>query len=225
MNQLDIVIDAITSRRSVRGFLPKPVSVGLINKILATASYAPSGSNIQPWKVHVVTGGKRDELSRQLRDAHVRNLPEEREYDYYPVNWRSPYIERRRETGWGLYETLGIKKGDRKASAQQHERNYAFFGAPVVLIFSIDNDLQQGSWLDYGMFLQNIMVAARACGLHTCPQAALANYPGITKNLLGISEDQTVICGISMGYEDSNCLANRYRPPRITLDEFVTFHS
>ena len=225
MNEFDIVVDAITSRRSVRGFLPDPVSIDLINKILATASYAPSGSNIQPWAVHVVMGETRDELSRRLLDAHSSKLPESREYDYYPVNWRSPYIERRRETGWGLYETLGIEKGDRQASAQQHGRNYTFFGAPVVLVFSIDNDLQQGSWLDYGMFLQNIMVAARACGLHTCPQAALANYPGIIKSQLGIGDEQTIICGIAMGYEDTDCPANRYRPSRIRLDEFVTFHS
>lgn len=225
MNEFDIVVDAITSRRSVRGFLPEPVSVDLISKILATATYAPSGSNIQPWKVHVVMGAKRDELSRLLLDAHNRKLPENREYEYYPVQWRSPYIERRRETGWGLYETLGIKKGDRQASAMQHGKNYAFFGAPVVLIFAIDKDLQQGSWLDYGMFLQNIMVSARGCGLHTCPQAALANYPDIIKSQLGIAADQTVICGISMGYEDTGCPANQYRPARIGLDDFVTFHS
>lgn len=225
MNEFNTVVDAITSRRSVRGFLPEPVSIDVINQILSTASYAPSGSNIQPWNVHVVMGEKRQELSRQLLDAHDRNVSEIREYDYYPVQWRSPYIERRRQTGWGLYETLGIQKGDRVASSRQHGRNYLFFGAPVVLVFSIDKDLQQGSWLDYGMFLQNIMVAARAYGLHTCPQAALANYPGIVKSQLGIGDDQTVICGIALGYEDTGCAANRYRPERIGLDEFVTFHS
>ncbi|RTZ41587.1 nitroreductase [Candidimonas sp. SYP-B2681] len=225
MNQFDIVFEAITSRRSVRGFLPEPVSDELISKILSAASYAPSGSNIQPWKVHVVTGAKRDELSRLLLDAFERKLPESREYDYYPVQWRSPYIDRRRETGWGLYEILGIKKGDREASSQQHGRNYQFFGAPVVLIFTIDKDLEQGSWLDYGMFLQSIMIAARGCGLHTCPQAALANYPDIVKSTLGIGNDQTVVCGISMGYEDTTCVANQFRPERIPLEDFVIFHS
>lgn len=225
MNEFDIVAKAITSRRSVRGFLPEPIDISLINQILSTSSFAPSGSNIQPWKVHVVMGEQRNELSRLLLDAHARKLPESREYQYYPVQWRSPYIERRRETGWGLYETLGIQKGDRQASAEQHGKNYSFFGAPVVLIFTIDNDLQQGSWLDYGMFLQNIMVSARGCGLHTCPQAALANYAAIVKECLGIHEDQTVICGISMGYEDTSCVANQYRPDRIELDDFVTFHS
>ncbi|TCT10846.1 nitroreductase [Paralcaligenes ureilyticus] len=223
MDTSQIVLDAITSRKSVRGFLPKAVDISLIEKILAAAARAPSGNNIQPWKVHVVTGTKRDELSRALVDAHNQKRPETREYEYYPVAWRSPYIERRRETGWGLYGTLGIRKGDREATARQHGKNYLFFQAPVVFIFTIDNDLEKGSWLDYGMFLQNIMVAARGCGLHTCPQAALANYPDIVKSLLGIGDDQVVVCGMSMGYEDTGCLANRFTTSRIDLSEFVTF--
>mgnify|MGYP003582946376 FL=1 len=225
MNEFDIVAEAITSRRSVRGFLPKPVDSQLIARILSVASHAPSGSNLQPWQVHVLMGDKRDELSKLLLDAHNQNMPSTREYDYYPVQWRSPYIDRRRVTGWGLYQTLGIAKGDRIATAAQHGRNYAFFGAPVALIFTIDSDLQKGSWLDYGMFLQNIMISARACGLHTCPQAALANYPDIVKKLLDIGEDKTVICGMSMGYEDTDCVANSFKPERIELDEFVKFHS
>ncbi|HEY9280361.1 MAG TPA: nitroreductase [Eoetvoesiella sp.] len=225
MSNAEIVADAIRSRRSVRGFLPRPVDMALISEILMAASYAPSGSNIQPWQVHVVVGSKRDELSKALVDAHNQKRPETREYEYYPVEWRSPYIERRRQTGWGLYETLGIQKGDRQASANQHVKNYAFFGAPVVLFFTIDNDLEKGSWLDYGMFLQNIMVAARGHGLHTCPQAALVNYPDIVKSKLGIGDSQIVVCGMSMGYEDTNCLANQFRPPRVDLDSFVKVHS
>ncbi|MYN12927.1 nitroreductase [Pusillimonas sp. TS35] len=218
------VAEAITSRRSVRGFLPRAVEPRLIQDILNIARHAPSGSNIQPWKVHVVQGDARRRLSELLSDAHDRGEPARREYEYYPVNWRQPYLARRRETGWGLYSTLGIQKGDRAASAAQHGRNYQFFDAPVVLLFTIDNDLEKGSWLDYGMFLQNIMIAARGVGLHTCPQAALANYPDLVKQVLGIADDQTVICGISIGYEDPDCPANRYRPERIALDEFVTFH-
>ena len=225
MNKFDIIADAITSRKSVRGFLPKPVDSELISRILSVASHAPSGSNLQPWQVHVLMGDKRDELSKLLLDAHNQNMPSTREYDYYPVQWRSPYIDRRRATGWGLYQTLGITPGDWAATAQQHGRNYVFFGAPVALIFTIDSDLQKGSWLDYGMFLQNIMISARACGLHTCPQAALANYPDIVKKLLGIGDDQTVICGMSIGYEDTNCVANSFKPQRIGLNEFVKFHS
>jgi nitroreductase len=220
----EFVDEAIRTRRSVRGFLPTPVPMKTVRDILSVASYAPSGSNIQPWKVHVITGRARDELSSALLQAHARNQPESREYDYYPTKWRSPYIERRRQTGWGLYETVGVVKGDREGSARQHARNYAFFDAPVVLMFCIDSDLGKGSWLDFGMFLQNIMVAARGRGLHTCPQAALANYPDIVKPYLGIGADQTLVCGLSMGYEDPECVANRFRPPRIELDEFVTCH-
>jgi nitroreductase len=220
----EVVDEAIRSRRSVRGFLPTPVPMETVKEILSVASYAPSGSNIQPWKVHVISGRTRNALSAALMDAHERKKPETREYAYYPTKWRSPYIERRRETGWGLYATVGVAKGDREGSARQHGRNYVFFGAPVALIFCIDNDLEKGSWLDFGMFLQNIMVAARGRGLHTCPQAALANYPDIVKPCLGIGSDQTLVCGMSMGYEDPDSIANRFRPARIGLEAFASFH-
>ena len=220
----EAVVQAITSRRSVRGFLPRQVDAQLLRRILAIAAAAPSGSNIQPWKVHVATGSMRDELSAALHAAHESGVATAREYEYYPMAWRSPYIERRRACGWGLYGALGIKKGEREATARQHGRNYLFFDAPVVLIFTIDNDLQKGSWLDYGMFLENIMVAARGFGLHTCPQAALANYPDIVKRLLGIDAKQTLVCGMAIGYEDPSCAANQFRTTRVDLDEFVIFH-
>ncbi|MBO1111384.1 nitroreductase [Bordetella petrii] len=221
---LHTVEQAIVSRQSVRGFLPTPVPPELVRRILRAAARAPSGSNIQPWKVHVVTGARRDALSQALVQAHARGEPERREYQYYPVAWRSPYIDRRRETGWGLYSLLGIQKGDRQASARQHARNFEFFGAPCVLLFTIDNDLDKGSWLDYGMFLQNIMVMARGCGLDTCPQAALANYPDIVKQHLDIPADQVVVCGISIGYQDQAEPANQYRTGRVDVDDFTTFH-
>ena len=215
---------AITSRKSTRAFLPVPVDRSLIDELLVIAGTAPSGSNIQPWHVHVVTGRARDRLSADLLAAHQRKESEHREYQYYPVNWRSPYIERRRETGWGLYGTLNIVKGDREATARQHGRNFEFFDAPVVLVFTLDNDLETGSWLDYGMFLQNIMIAARGYGLHTCPQAALANYPGIIKKHLGIGDDKIIVCGMSLGYEDPDDPVNGFQPSRMGLDEFVVHH-
>jgi len=220
----EIVKQAITSRKSTRAFLPTPVDISLINELLCIAGTAPSGSNIQPWQVHVVQGKTRDRLSEALLAAHEAGEPSTREYEYYPVNWRSPYIDRRRATGWGLYGLLGIEKGDRERSMRQHARNYEFFGAPVALLFTIDRDMELGSWLDYGMFLQNIMVAARGLGLHTCPQAALANYPGIVKTHLGIGDDKIVVCGMSIGYEDPDAIVNGYQPDRIPLEEFVTYH-
>ena len=218
------VKDAITSRKSTRAFLPTPIDQALLDELLAVAGTAPSGSNVQPWNVHVVSGAARDRLSAALLAAHESGQTSAREYQYYPLNWRSPYIERRRATGWGLYNLLGIGKGDREASSRQHGRNYEFFDAPVALIFTIDNDLQTGSWLDYGMFLQNIMIAARGYGLHTCPQAAMANYPEIIKQHLGIADDKIVVCGISIGYEDTGNPVNEFQPGRMPLNEFVTRH-
>jgi len=218
------VKDAITSRRSIRAFLPTPIDPQLLEEVLRIAGTAPSGSNVQPWKVHVISGPARDRLAADLLAAHQAREPEAREYQYYPVKWRSPYIERRRATGWGLYGTLNIQKGDHEASLRQHGRNYELFGAPVVLMFTIDSDLEMGSWLDYGMFLQNIMVAARGCGLHTCPQAALANYPHIIKRHLGIGDDQIIVCGISIGYADTRERVNEFQPDRMALEEFVTYH-
>jgi nitroreductase len=219
-----IVEDAIVSRQSIRSFLPKPVPQALIRHILEVAARAPSGSNIQPWHVHVVTGKRRDALSQALVAAHDSKEPERSEYQYYPPQWRSPYVDRRRETGWGLYQLLGIAKGDREGSAKQNAKNYAFFDAPCVLFFTIDNDLDKGTWLDYGMFLQNIMIMARACGLDTCPQASLANYPDIIKKHLGIDDQQIVMCGISMGYQDPTALVNKYRTTRVPIDTFTHFH-
>lgn len=219
-----IVKAAITSRKSTRAFLPHPIAPELLDELLRIAGSAPSGSNIQPWQVHVVSGAARDRLSAALLAAHEANEPSTREYEYYPLEWRSPYIDRRRATGWGLYGLLGIQKGDHEATAHQLGRNYAFFDAPVALLFTMDRDMQTGSWLDYGMFLQNIMVAARGYGLHTCPQAALANYPHIVKQHLGIGDDKIVVCGISIGYEDTSQHVNTFQPERIPLEAFVTYH-
>lgn len=220
----DAVHDAIASRKSTRAFLPTPVDLDLIDDLLRLAGTAPSGSNLQPWTVHVVSGAARDRLSAALLSAFRSGHPEAREYHYYPRAWRSPYIERRRATGWGLYGLLGIAKGDREATARQHGRNYEFFGAPVVMIFTIDRDLEYGSWLDYGMFLQSLMIAARGRGLHTCPQAALANYPDIVRDQLGIVDDKIIVCGMSIGHEDPADPVNAYRPDRVALDEFVRRH-
>lgn len=225
MNDVSHAVEhAVVSRRSIRGFLPTPVPTDLIRRILEASARAPSGSNIQPWKVHVVTGARRDALSQALLQAHAGHEPERREYQYYPVNWRSPYLDRRRETGWGLYSLLGIQKGDREGSMRQHARNFAFFDAPCVLLFTIDDDMDKGSWLDYGMFLQNIMIMARGLGLDTCPQAALANYPDIVKTQLGIPDDQIVVCGISLGYQDTDEPANQYQTTRVPVDDFAVFH-
>jgi nitroreductase len=218
------VEDAISSRRSVRAFLPHPVPRALIEHILEVASRAPSGTNMQPWSVHVVTGEAKEKLSRAILDAiEAGDEGNERAWKYYPDEFFEPYLSRRRAVGWGLYGLLGIKKGDHAKVKAQRVQNYLFFGAPVGMIFTIDRRLEIGSWLDYGMFLQNIMISARAHGLHTCPQAAFADYHRVIRPQLGIPEDHTVICGLSIGYEDKTAPANRLRTERAPVREFTRF--
>ncbi len=221
-----VVDAAITSRRSVRAFATTPVPRQTIEDILAVASHAPSGTNTQPWQVHVLTGVAKDTLSREIRAAY--DNPEERakhkeQYAYYPTEWRSPYIDRRRKVGWDLYTLLGIGKTDKLQMHEQHGRNYAFFDAPVGLIFSIDTVMQQGSWLDYGMFLQNIMVAARARALDTCPQAAFMQFHRIIARQLGLADNQMVVCGMSLGHADPQAVANRLVTEREPVAGFTTF--
>jgi nitroreductase len=218
---------AITSRRSLRAFLPTPVPRQVIEDILAVASRAPSGTNTQPWKVHVLTGDARRSLSQDIRAAYddpVARATHVEPYAYYPTEWRSPYVDRRRKVGWDLYALLGIGKADKARMHEQHARNYDFFGAPVGLIFTIDRVLQQGSWLDYGMFLQNVMVAARARGLDTCPQAAFTQFHRIIARHLGLGDEETVVCGMSLGHADPSAAANRLVTDREPVAGFTRFH-
>jgi nitroreductase len=218
-----IVEEAITGRRCIRAFLPKPVPRELIERILLIAGRAPSGSNVQPWKVWVLDGAVKEEISRELADRYDRGQVSKREYNYYPENWREPYLARRRACGWGLYGTLGIGRADKDRMHAQHRRNFLFFDAPVGLIFSIDRDLEQGSWLDYGMFLQNIMIAARPFGLETCPQAAFLIFYDVLQKRLGIPPEQTIVCGMALGYPNLEDKVNTFTPDRMATSEFVTF--
>ncbi len=218
------VDDAITSRRSIRAFLPTPVALTTIEHLLRVAGRAPSGSNIQPWRVHVLLGEALARFTGAMTAAFESGAPETPEYQYYPEQWRSPYIERRRKTGWGLYALAGVQKGDRAGADRQRGRNYSFFGAPVGLIFTIDRDLSRGSWLDYGMFLQNIMVAARGHGLDTCPQAAMMNYPAIVRSHLGIGDAEMIVCGMALGWADLAEPTSALDTDREDLPVFVTLH-
>jgi nitroreductase len=220
---------AITSRRSVRAFLPTPVARQIIEDILAVASRAPSGVNTQPWKVTVLTGAAKEELSRKILAAHDANAAagstgaDVGEYDYYPTEWVSPYIERRRKIGWDLYGLLGIGKTDKARMHAQHGRNYGFFGAPVGLIFTIDRILRQGSWLDYGMFLQNVMTAARGRGLDTCPQAAFIGFHKVIAEHLALPAGEMVVCGMSLGYADESAVENKLVTEREAVSAFARF--
>ncbi len=217
---------AITSRRSMRAFLPQPVPRAMLEDLLAVAARAPSGTNTQPWQVHVLTGAAQQALSAEILQAF--NDPVERAthtepYAYYPTEWRSPYLDRRRKVGWDLYTLLGIGKADKARMHAQHARNYSFFDAPVGLMFTIDRVMQQGSWLDYGMFLQNVMVAARARGLHTCPQAAFTQFHRIILKHLALDDDHTLVCGMSLGYADPDAIENTLVTEREPVSGFVRF--
>ena len=222
------VDEAIVSRRSVRAFLPSPVPRETIEAILRVASRAPSGTNTQPWKVHVLTGEAKTQLSAKIRAAYddpAQRAQHAEEYAYYPTEWVSPYIDRRRKIGWDLYGLLGIGKTDKARMHAQHGRNYEFFDAPVGMIFTIDRVMQQGSWLDYGMFLQNIMVAARARGLDTCPQAAFTQFHRVIAEHLGLQHGEMVVCGMSLGYEDKSAPENALVTEREPVAGFVRFHA
>ncbi len=219
------VDEAIATRRSVRGFLDTVVSRETIEEILALASRAPSGTNMQPWRVYVATGDTLQRLNEIVQAAFADTAhPRAQEYKYYPDAFPEPYKTRRRKVGWELYGLLGIKKGDGAKMFAQHLRNFQFFDAPVGMIFTIDRALEIGSWLDYGMFLENIMIAARGRGLHTCPQAAFAPYHREIREVLNIPDDQVVICGMAMGYEDESLIENSLRTERVPVEEFARFY-
>ncbi len=219
---------AITSRMSTRAFLPTPVPRATLEHILQVASRAPSGTNTQPWKVYVLQGASKDSLVQQCCAAHdaLRADPSLTEqyreaYDYYPTQWVSPYIDRRRENGWSLYGLLGIGKGDKDKMHAQHQRNFKFFDAPVGLMFTLDRVMGRGSLVDYGMFLQNIMVAARGHGLHTCPQAAWNGFAKIILPHIGAAEDEMLVCGMSLGYADPADKVNAFVTPREPVASFT----
>jgi nitroreductase len=223
-----IVDAAITSRMSVRAFTQQAVSRETLTELLQVASRAPSGTNTQPWKVYVLQGASRDTLCEKVCAAHdaIRANPAlaadyREEYDYYPEKWVSPYIDRRRENGWGLYGLLGIGKGDKDKMHLQHQRNYKFFDAPVGLMFTMDRVMGRGSLVDYGMFLQNIMVAARGHGLHTCPQAAWNGFAKIILPHIAAGADEMLVCGMALGYADGTDVVNTFHTPRVPVAEFA----
>ena len=224
----NIVDEAILSRRSTRAFTVQPVAKEVVAELLAVASRAPSGTNTQPWKVYVLQGASRTELADKVCAVHdaIRANPTlaaeyQEEYDYYPQKWLSPYIDRRRENGWSLYGLLGIGKADKDKMHAQHQRNYRFFDAPVGLMFTMDRVMGRGSLVDYGMFLQNLMVAARGRGLDTCPQAAWNGFAKIILPHIGATPDEMLVCGMALGYADQSALVNTLTTPRESVERFT----
>ena len=218
------VDDAIQSRKSVRRFLPTPVDETVVRHILDVSARAPSGNNVQPWRVYVLAGEQRSRLCHDIVAAAADPDRHQPEYAYYPTDWFEPYLERRRRCGFGLYATLGIARDDMAARQQQMLRNYTFFDAPVGMLVTLDRRLNTGSFMDVGMFIQNILVAARAQGLHTCAQAAFAWFHKIARAHLPMTDNEMLLCGIALGHEDTGAPENAFITERAAVDEYSSFH-
>jgi nitroreductase len=217
------VSEAIVGRQSIRAFLSdRPVSDEQIEALLTIAGRAPSGSNIQPWHAYIVRGKRKGRITEACAARYLSGDEGAYEYFYYPREWREPYIGRRRQTGFGLYGLLGIERRDAQAVKNYRVQNYQFFGAPVALFFTIDRDMEQGSWVDYGMFLQSFMLAAREMGMETCAQAAFCPYHDSVMPILEAPPEQMLVCGLSLGYADPDALVNTYRTERLDAREFMT---
>jgi len=215
---------AITSRRSIRRFLPTVVPAATVEAILDVAARAPSGTNMQPWRGYVLAGTAKAALCDAVQAAFDRQEPgHAQEVQYYPDEFFEPYLSRRRAVGWDLYGLLGIARGEAAKMKAQHRRNFQFFDAPVGMIFTVDRRLATGSWLDYGMFLQNVMTAARGRGLDTCAQAAWSHYHQAIRPVLGLSAEETVVCGMALGHADPDAPENALRTTRAPARGFMRF--
>ncbi|MGD9592994.1 MAG: nitroreductase [Candidatus Berkiella sp.] len=215
------VIAAIRDRRSVRAFLNQAVPTDTIHKILEAARFAPSGVNTQPWHVAIIGPKHREKISAAIVKARTNNVPENPDYQYYPTEWVEPYKSRRKACGLALYGALNIAIDDKEKRKAQWYRNYYFFHAPVALIFYIDANMHKGSWMDMGMFIQNVMLSARGFGLETCPQAALAEYPDIIRDHLNLPKSMHIVCGMALGYADWSAPVNQYRTDREEVSTFT----
>ena len=217
------VSDALLKRKSTRAFLKKEVSSETLRGILDVARYSPSGVNTQPWQVAVVTGGKKQSLCAKIEQQFRNSGKGKPDYSYYPDEWKDPYRSRRKACGLQMYSALKISREDKERQRDQWSANYRAFDAPVALFFFLDPVLGTGSFVDYGMFLQSVMLAAVEKGLATCPQAALGEYPDLVKQELGYPDETTLVCGMALGYEDKNAVVNSYRTDRLQVDEFTQF--
>ena len=219
----EAVEKAIASRRAVRAFLPDLVDPALVRRLIELAAQAPSGTNMQPWRLRVLGPRTRTRLEAALVAALDDPSPREEEYRYYPATFREPYLSRRRKVGWDLYGLLGVAKGDHAGMRRQTEANLRFFGAPVALMLTVDRDLEIGSWLDLGAFVQTLLIATQGHGLESCPQAIFARFHQVVRRELGIPESEVVVCGIALGKADPDAPANRLVPEREPVEGFTSW--
>jgi nitroreductase len=215
--------DALISRRSIRAFKHEAVADTLMRRILEAARWAPSGSNIQPWKIHVLNGESRQQYTDALLAAEANNEAGAMEYNYYAPEWREPFLERRRACGFGLYGAMGVGRKDKQGRREAFLNNYKFFGAATGLLFWIPSDLEHGSWIDYGTFVQSISIAARGWGLSTIAQGALGEFPHVAHKMFNIGDDYKLIGGMSIGWPNEGAPVNLFQPERLDVDEFTTW--
>ena len=220
------VKEAFVSRRSVRRFLPDNVSKEKIENILEGAAFTPSGHNIQPWHVYVIQGKKKLSMTNSIIEAIKDGSANEmkNEFDYYPTEWFEPFVSRRRAVGFELYNLLGIGRDDFEARDKQMQENFHFFGAPVGMFITMDRRLATGTFMDLGMFIQSILVGARGEGLHSCGQVAFTKFHTLIAEQLKFKENEMLVCGVSIGYEDTSAPENALRVEKLQYSDFTTFY-
>lgn len=215
--------EAIRNRASIRAFEDRAVPRDLIYDILDVARWAPSGKNTQPWQVVVISGETKQKIGDAMVAARESEQASNPDYKYYAEHLADPYRSRQKACGFALYGALGIERGQKERRVAQWMKNYHGFGAPVELLFFVDAILEKGSWLDLGMFIQNVMLAARARNLETCPQAAMAEYPDIVRGILKLPDSLSLVCGVAIGFPDRDHPVNNYRTERDSVDVFTNW--
>tara|TARA_A100001037_G_C15066055_1_gene597106 strand:- start:665 stop:1360 length:696 start_codon:yes stop_codon:yes gene_type:complete len=218
------VSEALDTRLTCRAFTNKVPEKRVIIDLLEKAKRAPSGGNLQPWRIWVVSGNPLKNFIEDVAYKIKENpMGEGTEYNIYPPNLKEPYESRRREVGRSMYEVLNIPKEDKAGRLNQFKRNFEFFGAPVAIFFAIDRQMQEGQWSDLGMFMQSIMLLAREEGLHTAPQEAWAIWYKTVSKFLNIPEELMLFCGMGIGYADEDDPINTFRSKRVDIEDFTDF--
>ncbi|HUD52279.1 nitroreductase [Parvibaculum sp.] len=218
------VTEALKTRISCRAFLDRPVPEATVRAILDGAKWSPSGGNLQPWHVHVVTGARLAEFLALIAEKQKTTpFGEGSEYDIYPKDLKEPYKSRRFKCGEDMYATLGIAREDKAGRLMQFARNFRAFDAPVALFFAIDRQMGIDQWADLGMFTQSVMLMAREHGLHTCAQEAWAIWPKTIAEFLNMPPELMLFCGMGLGFMDETAPINRLRTDRAPMEEWASF--
>jgi nitroreductase len=217
------VSQAIETRRSTRAFLPDPVPDATVRELVATATRAASGGNLQPWRLYVLTGAARDRLVAAVAEKRKTKPLDGLEYDIYPRDLTRPYTTRRGRVAAQMYELVGIARDDTDARNAQMAKNFEFFGAPVGMILCIERQMGPPQFCDLGLFLGNLMLLARERGLHTCPQEAWSVWGQTIREVVGVLDDELVFCGVALGYADPRHPINDLRSDRAPLEDFASF--